>query len=663
MRPSFSAVGEQVAGHVRGSLALETAQPQWISGLRTATAMMVPLAFGWATNRPQMLWVGLGGWLGMLADPGGPYHVRALAMAEFAAIGGLATALGGVLAAPPWIAAPALFACALACSLMRVRGDTAATIGALALTMFCITQGYPSPHGASVVRGLLLSGGSLFALVISVAVWPFRPYRPVRRALAAVWIDLSRLLAAVRVAAEAPGAQVWDDLAARRRKCREDLEQARHALAIARFGLQGETARGLQLLVLYEIAELSLGDVAAVSEALRAAAEEGKQVPEGVLALLDRVSAAQLAIADSVEGERSAPQLDLRAGGGGEIGVLLERVVAATVQAAEAATALERGGEARQKPGAPPPRDQWPSLRDVLAPGSVELRHALRVAIVTTAASLLAAAVHLQRSYWVTVTVIIVLQPHAVSTVRKALQRVGGTVVGGIFAALIARVVHRPVVLAPILFVLSWLAVAVRRMNYAAFAALLTPVFVLLAESGGPHLTRTRIVDTLVGGGLALLGALTLWPTRELERMPSLISAVLAADRDYLAAVLRGAGQDAVVAARRRVGLAAANAEAALQRLLGEGPPPKRVEPVMALVAYARRMSASITWLGALRPSAEDGALLEEMLSLLAEAAGSPGLPPPLPAVDESRLPEPGRRLARQARGAHSALARLAGQG
>src|SRR3954467_13416385 len=92
MRPSFSAVGEQVAEHVRGSLARETAQPQWISGLRTATAMMVPLAFGWAEPRPQMLWVGLGGWLGMLADPGGPYHVRALASGWFAAIGGLSTA-------------------------------------------------------------------------------------------------------------------------------------------------------------------------------------------------------------------------------------------------------------------------------------------------------------------------------------------------------------------------------------------------------------------------------------------------------------------------------------------------------------------------------------------------------------------------------------------
>ena len=98
---TLNAVGEQVAGHLRGSLLLETVQPQWMAGLRTASAMMLPLAFGWALHRPEMLWVGLGGWLGMLADPGGPYRARALAMASFAAIGAIATTAGGLLGSPP----------------------------------------------------------------------------------------------------------------------------------------------------------------------------------------------------------------------------------------------------------------------------------------------------------------------------------------------------------------------------------------------------------------------------------------------------------------------------------------------------------------------------------------------------------------------------------
>src|SRR5207248_1534072 len=182
-------------------------------------------------------------------------------------------------------------------------------------------------------------------------------------------------------------------------------------------------------------------------------------------------------------------------------------------------------------------------------------------------------------------------------------QRVGGTVMGGIVAALIVHFVGQPLLLGGLLFILACAGVAVRRINYAAFATLVTPVFGLLAEANarGAHLTRARIFDTLLGGALALAGGVLLWPTRDLERMPSLVAAVLRANQRYLRAVLGGEGPGRTVAARRAVGLATANAEAALQRLIGESRPADGLEPLMALVAYARRLSASITALGPAR--------------------------------------------------------------
>src|SRR5437764_3546918 len=128
-------LADQLAGHARASLAMEAPRPDWGAGLRTATAMMLPLGVGYFTGRPELLWAGLGGWLGMLADPGGPYRARAEAMLWFAAIGSAATFAGGIAGASPSIGVPALFASALICSLMRVRGDGAATSGALALTL------------------------------------------------------------------------------------------------------------------------------------------------------------------------------------------------------------------------------------------------------------------------------------------------------------------------------------------------------------------------------------------------------------------------------------------------------------------------------------------------------------------------------------------------
>ena len=655
----------QIARQLRDSVALDAARPQWAAGLRAATAMAVPLLLGWTLHRPELLWSGLGGWLTMVADPGGPYRARAAALATFAVAGSVATLLGGLAGLSPASGAAALFAFALACSLVRVRGDTAASIGVLSLIEFCITQGSPAGLAQGAERAQMFAAGALFALLLALAVWPFRPYRPVRAAVAAAWLALGELAEEAGRLCRSPfDPAQWDALAPARRRVREALERGRHALGLARAGQQGETGRGLQLLILYEIAELLLGDLAALIEGLRARAERGEPLPPAAVEDLSRLGRAQRGLAAAIDEEERPRALDLPAAGteDPDLAPLLSRVHAEVLQAQESVLALERGGAGPQAPGAIAPPDELPSLRDALSPASAELRHALRVAIVATVAQLLAAALKLERSYWVTLTAIIVLQPHAVATVRRALQRVGGTVIGGSVAALIARLVPRGPLLVSLLFVMASTGVALRRINYAVFAALVTPVFVLLAEvnAGSAHLTRVRILDTLLGGALALLGAMTLWPTRELERMPSLIAKVLRANGAYLDAVLRRDSAAAVVSARRRIGLATANAEAALQRLMGEAPPAARLEPLMALVAYARRLSASITALGSGVPDASLGKPLSEALGALADAAEAGAPPPALPPLDERAAPEPARRLARQLRVVRSALARVA---
>ena len=657
-------LAERIAGHVRGSMALDAARPQWGAGLRTATALAVPLLAGWLARRPELIWSGFGGWLAMLADPGGPYRARALAMATFAAAGATTCFAGGLIGQSPWIALPALFVCALLCSLARVRGDTASVIGVLSLILFCITQGSPAGVRESVLRAEMLVAGALFAILLSVAVWPFRPYHPVRQAVASAWTVISELGSRMALLLRAPGeSEAWETLVPIRRRAREALEGARHALGVARAGHQGETGRGLQLLVLYEIAELALGDLAALLEALRARAERGEELPREIADAVHQLSAAHDAIARAVleRGPTPPPPVSAKLEADPDLAALFSRVEADTRYAAESAQALTQGGKGPPPPGALAPPDAPASLGDAFAPGSIELRHALRVAIVATAGQLLATALRLERSYWVTVTVVIVLQPHAIATVRRGLQRVAGTVIGGIVAALIVRWVRQPLVLGGLLFALAWAGVAVRRINYAAFATLITPVFVLLAEANarGGHLTRARIFDTLLGGALALAGAVLLWPARDLERMPALIAAVLRANQRYLQSVLRGEGPGAAVA-RRGVGLATANAEAALQRLIGESRPADRVEPLMALVAYARRLSASITALGSTPAPPANAERLESALAALADAAEKGGPPPPLPPLEDRAAPEPAQRLARQLRVVHSALARLA---
>src|SRR6185295_3617602 len=442
-RLALSRLRDSVAGHMRGTLVLEAGRPQWVAGLRTASALMVPLLFGFILHRPEMLWPALGGWLAMLADPGGSYRARAGAMLALGAAGAAATVAGNVLGLFPWAAIPGLFVCALICSLLRVKGDTAGIIGVLSLTLFCIAQAVPAHLGPSLVRAGLLAAGAVFAVVLALAVWPFRPYAPVREAVAACWLHIGDLASAAAGMARSQDPSAWERLVPLRRQAREALEDARAALGVARAGRQGETPRGLQLLVLYEVAELLLGDLAALIEAFRSRLESTGNAAVGTTAALAELGRVHYEIAEAI-GDRGNTPGELRlpqAEADPALSPLLDRVAAETRHALEAVQALQRGGVGGPAArGALIPPDASPALRDALAPGSTELRHGLRVAVVATAAQLIATLLHLERSYWVTITVVIVLQPHAVATVRRGVQRVAGTVIGGMAGVAIARI-------------------------------------------------------------------------------------------------------------------------------------------------------------------------------------------------------------------------------
>jgi uncharacterized membrane protein YccC len=256
------------------------------------------------------------------------------------------------------------------------------------------------------------------------------------------------------------------------------------------------------------------------------------------------------------------------------------------------------------------PRAMLAPLRSVLAHDSLVFRHALRVAIVTSAAVLVAGSLPLSRGYWVTVTAVIILQPYTGVTTQRAFQRVIGTVLGGILTAGLGALFHDIRAILVLAFICAAVSVAVLPINYTAFSIFLTPTFVLLAEAsaGDWHLATVRVIDTLLGGALALLGARLLWPAPEWMRLPTYLAGALRANRDYLQTVVRSfpdrsdAAGEAMRARRRDAALAAINAEESFQRLLAEhGGKSELLAPVMTFLTYMRRFTVSIAALAVSR--------------------------------------------------------------
>ncbi len=262
---------------------------------------------------------------------------------------------------------------------------------------------------------------------------------------------------------------------------------------------------------------------------------------------LTGIGATSRAIAGAIESEVDVPRIVIKWSGASlqptnpSMAAIVDRVVDYATSATGVTASLNRGGPPppdhdHVDVGEPPSEPVLFALGAIIRPSSVVLRHSLRVAIVTTVAVLLTGLLHLNHGYWVTLTAVVILQPYAATTRQKALQRVIGTILGGVVAAGLSALFHNATAVLVLVGLFTTLCVALLPLNYGAYAVFGTPAFVLLAEAnaGDWHLAGLRVVNTLIGGGLAFVGAQLLWPGDESNHLPEFAAAALRANADFL---------------------------------------------------------------------------------------------------------------------------------
>ena len=636
------------ARNVRAATVVAPVRPAYAAGFRAALATVVPLLAAQALRLTGGTWMSLAGFSGAIVDKGGAYATRAAAIAALTGFGAVAMLIGAVASHQLAIAVALTFIVALVCALGRAWGNTGATVGASVLNMYVISLAYPASNLASALgrSGYAIAGGAWAALV-ALVLWPVRPYRPARLALADTLRKLADYVDGVATPLEL--GNVGDDvLPAGSLTVRAALENSRAVLAAIRRGRAGESGRGERLLVLSQTADQMFANLIALVETIEAIPQEARAARQQgrIVTALRDVTRVLRELADRVEEERQTGTTTVHfsgtplqesltsTAGGAEDAVTSSPTVSADAAAhyAHAAALLDRiatfanvaVANVAALDGAHPlvvttsleteevtePRALLAPLRSVLALDSLVLRHALRVAIVTAAAVWLAGALHLARGYWVTVTAVIILQPYTGVTTQRAVQRVIGTVLGGILTAGLGALFHDIRAILVLSFIFAAVSVALLPVNYTAFAIFLTPTFVLLAEAsaGDWHLATVRVINTLLGGAIALLGARLLWPAPEWRRLPTYLAATLRANRNYLQTVVRSfpdrsdAAGEAMRTRRRDAALAAINAEESFQRLLAEhGGKSEPLAPVMTFLTYVRRFTVSVAALAVSR--------------------------------------------------------------
>ena len=221
-------------------------------------------------------------------------------------------------------------------------------------------------------------------------------------------------------------------------------------------------------------------------------------------------------------------------------------------------------------------------LKDNLSLNSSVLRHALRVAIVISATFLILnlgfVDVGNMGSYWILLTIMVILKPGFALTKERNFQRLLGTVIGGIIGAIILITIQSEIIRFGLLVFFFLIAYSLFRVNYIMAVMFMTPYVLIMLSFSGVNtfeVAKERIFDTLLGGMIAFLSSYIIFPNWESFQIRNTMRKLLIADYNYLTQAVRLlAGEPISVTdyklTRKEVYIASANMGSTFQRLLSE---------------------------------------------------------------------------------------------
>lgn len=628
-------------------------------GIVYALSFLALAGTGWLTGEHGYLWSATASIWTCLADRQGTAAARMRALGTVGIGGALASALGASLSGSSLLALLVVLAAGLVAGLVELRGPAAALCFKLlyvVLIAACLQPagGLPIATYAWTSSVDYLLGGVFACLVCLLLIPSQRDTRP-RTEVVAVYDALLRF--ADFLATTAPA----HDSTPHKQEIRLRIEAARAAVT-ARRGLRDPL--GL-LHYAYAVAVAdAIFALLIVAGELRERAGDTHGLPLAYAArcLADTQEQVRQALA------RHAPDLpalsamltrDLR-------GLVAQRPNASApppYQSALAALAQHPGFDRWRE------RFVWPNtgvtamldrlahtLADLAARDARVSRHALRLALAGGLSLLPSQIWQVHHSYWVAVTVIMVLSPRLQTTRQISFLRFAGSLGGALLACGISLMHPTPTLALGISAVFLAAAYATRLAgNAGAFAFCLTPAVILFSWLGEPaasssHVAALRGADTAIGCLIALASYVVLAPRAELSRAFRHSLDALAVNAVYLRASISAARALSAAPARLEAlrvaaGRASTRAEDTLAQCAAE------LDPALAVThrtlhATARRMAALA---GLLRAGTESGeiytkpvpavqALLGDLEARLAEVAVRPGHTGVTAAVAPARL-------------------------
>ncbi len=530
---------------------------RWV-GLRNALGVALPAAIAVDLGFPAYAVVaGMGALNVAAADGMDSYRSRATRMLASTCLGATAIFLGSAIGQDRILAFAVATLWAFATGMLVALGTEASDIGMLSLVSLFIYIARPVSLEQAAWSGVVALGGGLLQTALSILPWPLGKFGPERRALA----DFYAALAKAAVASPDP---YGPPLATQQSTLAQDA-----LAAISRdHGVEGE--RYSLLVSQAERIRLTLFSLTRIGERMRR--EEGGASPASAVRHVLELSASLLqAVAGQLQDQPlpdSTPawleeiheaavtlRNAARASGESVLGPAIRDArshmdaLAGQLRAAlDLAQRTTPAGESAfsQREALVPWRlqlgNRLATLRANLSLDSSACRHAIRLTLCIVIGTAIANAFSLQRSYWLAMTIALVLKPDFGSTFSRGVLRLAGTYVGLVLATVLFHFIS-PALPVRVLCIgiLVFAQRSVGRANYGILVVAISAVVVfMLSLTGIPpkDVVAARALNTTIGGALAL-AIYWVWPTRERTQVPQALASMFDAYRLYFQGVSR----------------------------------------------------------------------------------------------------------------------------
>lgn len=175
-----------------------------------------------------------------------------------------------------------------------------------------------------------------------------------------------------------------------------------------------------------------------------------------------------------------------------------------------------------------------------MSPESALFRHAVRMSLVLCAGYAFIQFTGLQHGYWILLTSLFVCQPNYNATRHRLALRIIGTLVGVALGLPILWLVPSLEGQLALIVITGVLFFAFRNVQYAHATMFITLLvllcFNLLGE--GFEVALPRVVDTLIGCGIAWVAVSFIWPDWKFRNLPRVLERAVDANCRYLDAIL-----------------------------------------------------------------------------------------------------------------------------